>query len=390
MTTFVQAVPFEVAGAKATVKQAVPAGGVVHRRTPNSLRIPGPQVSSGAGQVLLSSGLLVAAATARPGRRRKLVRQAEAATATSTQTLSETQTKFWEMLQLDLEDVVYPEFGEDNLGRVKQFIKHCTYEEPVPKLPDMQEADPEYFPGLTSSPWWDTAECGEWIEKVKEGLPYVQGELADLLEDNEESMVSDSVKNDVMGGGWSGFRLQRLGDWISKNCDLFPQTVQLLKDAKAPLAMRGVIIARQGPNTGVNSHSDGRNFFLTAHFGLCVPDGCDVTVGGETRSWEEDGAIVFDTSYMHSTRNTSEEDRFVLIVDFWHPDLTYEEREALEYIYDFRTKWEQGKIQYVKQMPKDFWKAFEMLAPWGDAYTEEAGGKSSPTAADNSIGGISF
>jgi len=262
MTTFVQAVPFEVAGAKATVKQAVPAGGVVHRRTPNSLRITGPQVSSGAGQVLLSSGLLVAAATARPGRRRKLVRQAEAATATSTQTLSETQTKFWEMLQLDLEDVVYPEFGEDNLGRVKQFIKHCTYEEPVPKLPDMQEADPEYFPGLTSSPWWDTAECGEWIEKVKEGLPYVQGELADLLEDNEESMVSDSVKNDVMGGGWSGFRLQRLGDWISKNCDLFPQTVQLLKDAKAPLAMRGVIIARQGPNTGVNSHSDGRNFFL--------------------------------------------------------------------------------------------------------------------------------
>ena len=37
----------------------------------------------------------------------------------------------------------------------------------------------------------------------------MQGELADLLEDNEEYLISDSVKNDVMGGGWSGFRLRR-------------------------------------------------------------------------------------------------------------------------------------------------------------------------------------
>jgi len=384
MAAFVQAVtPFEVAGAKATSTQAVPTG-IAYRRTPGSFRIPGPQVSTGAGRVLLSSGLLVAAVASRPGRRRKLARQAEAATAIATKTLSETQRQFWEMLQLDMEDVVYPELGEENLSRVIDFMRYCKYEQPVPKLPDLQEIDPEYFPGLTSRPWWDIEECGEWIEKVKEGLPYVQGELADLLEDDEALMVSDSVKNDVMGGGWSGFRLQRLGDWISKNCELFPQTVQLLKDAKAPLAMRGVIVARQGPGSGVMPHSDGRNFFLTAHFGLCIPEKCSVTVGGETRSWEEDGAIVLDTSYMHSTRNDSEEDRFVLIVDFWHPDLTEPEREALEYIYDFRTKWEQGKIKYNKQMPTDFWKAFEMLSPWGDAYTEETGLKASPTAAENS------
>ena len=30
---------------------------------------------------------------------------------------------------------------------------------------------------------------------------------------SEAKLISDSVQNNVMGGGWSGFRLQRLGDW---------------------------------------------------------------------------------------------------------------------------------------------------------------------------------
>ncbi|CAE6922795.1 ASPHD1, partial [Symbiodinium sp. CCMP2456] len=70
-----------------------------------------------------------------------------------------------------------------------------------------------------------------------------------------------------------------------------------------------------------------RNFFLTAHFGLSVPPDCSITVGGDERPWKEDDCIVLDTSFLHSTKNESDEDRFVLVVDFWHPDLTVPERE---------------------------------------------------------------
>lgn len=67
----------------------------------------------------------------------------------------------------------------------------------------------------------------------------------------------------------------------------------------------------------------------------------------------------------------------MLVIDFWHPDLTIPEREALEWIYDFRNKsgfevrlltselrFEQGKIKYVgasepfwwsKRFPKRAW-----------------------------------
>lgn len=274
------------------------------------------------------------------------------------------------MLYDDLEDVVVPEFGLESLTRVYEFMKYCKYEQPIPALPEYQEIDPEFFPGLTSKPWWTKQECGEWVDKVVAGLPYVQGELADLLEDDEGALVADSVQNQVMGGGWSGFRLQRQGDWIQKNCSRFPQTVQLLQEAEAPLAMRGVIIARQTPGSGVAPHSDGRNMFLTAHFGLSVPEDCHITVGGVKREWEEDGAIIFDTSFQHATQNNSDEDRFVLIVDFWHPDLTGAEIEALEYLYDFRTKFEQGKIKYKPKMPDNVWDTLQLYSAWGGAYTE--------------------
>ncbi|CAE8712825.1 unnamed protein product, partial [Polarella glacialis] len=145
------------------------------------------------------------------------------------------------------------------------------------------------------------------------------------------------------------------------------------------------------PHTGVAPHSDGRNFFLTAHFGLSVPEECDITVGGVTRPWKEDDCVILDTSFQHSTRNDSDEDRFVLIVDFWHPDLSVPEREALEYIYDFRKKFEQGKIKFLPKMPSNFWETLQLYSGPGGGYTEEKvpntrGGD----LPQNSLGGFNF
>lgn len=86
----------------------------------------------------------------------------------------------------------------------------------------------------------------------------MQGELADLLEDNEEYLISDSVRSSWLrlrrapfsgeerrhgrwmvrfspaaAARWSGqwtCKL-RLGAWLNRNCELFPKTVQLLKQS---------------------------------------------------------------------------------------------------------------------------------------------------------------
>ena len=149
-----------------------------------------------------------------------------------------------------------------------------------------------------------------------------------------------------MGEGWSAFRLQRLGNWNVANCAVFPQTYELLRSLDIPLAVRGVCFARQCPNSGVSSHSDGRNFILTSHLGLQIPEGCWMKVGDEKRSWTEGKLTTIDTSFTHSTGNPSEEDRHVLIIDFWHPELTEAERAGLTYIYDLRNKFESGEIPF--------------------------------------------
>ena len=44
------------------------------------------------------------------------------------------------------------------------------------------------------------------------------------------------------------------------------------------------------------------------------------------------------------TDNTSAEDRYVVIIDFWHPELTEDERTALDFVYDTRNKFETGEL----------------------------------------------
>jgi len=99
----------------------------------------------------------------------------------------------------------------------------------------------------------------------------------------------------VMGAGWTALRMQRLGLWNDDVCARFPRTLSLLASLSIPFAVRGVMFARQAPGTGVQPHSDGRNFILTLHLGLQVPkeEGlCWMRVAEERRGWEEGKAVV--------------------------------------------------------------------------------------------------
>ena len=155
-----------------------------------------------------------------------------------------------------------------------------------------------------------------------------------------------------MGSGWSAFRLQRLGVWNTENCAKFPQTYALLKELNIPLAVRGVCFARQTPGSGVQPHTDGRNFILTSHLGLKIPNDCWIKVGDEQQTWTEGKLTTLDTSFEHSTDNPSNEDRHVLIIDFWHPELSEAERAGLEFIYNLRNEFESGRVPYREPRPR--------------------------------------
>ena len=49
----------------------------------------------------------------------------------------------------------------------------------------------------------------------------------------------------TMGEGWTAFRLQRLGQWNEANTLTFPKTTEIIRGLNIPLAVRGVMFAKQ-------------------------------------------------------------------------------------------------------------------------------------------------
>lgn len=269
--------------------------------------------------------------------------------------LSERQMQFWEDVDDGLEHISrYHETSSTGLSmdRIKTFAKTARGEISIPQ-PSVVGHQPseEYVHGLTAKPFWDARGDSDqfpWAEKLEDQSHIIIEELeAKLARDQAGNSLfagDSSLQNQVMGSGWSAYRLQRLGVWNAENCKEFPRTYNLLQSLEIPLAVRGVCFAKQGPQSGVQPHSDGRNFILTSHLGLKIPEGCWFEVANEKKTWIEGKLTTVDTSFEHSTGNPSNEDRYVLIVDFWHPELNDAERSALELVYDLRNKFESGMI----------------------------------------------
>jgi len=280
--------------------------------------------------------------------------------------LTQRQLQFWEDVEEGLVGIesFYAKQGY-SMDRIKTFCKRARGDLPLPEPASAgHQPSEEHIDGLTASAFWDAAADVSnfpWAAELEANAGVIieefQQKLLQTSNDDSSLFSGDSAwQSNVMGTGWSAFRLQRLGVWNVKNCASFPKTYDLLRDLNIPLAVRGVCFARQTPGSGVAPHSDGRNFILTSHLGLKVPEGCWIKVGEEERSWEEGKLTTLDTSFEHSTGNPTDSDRHVLIIDFWHPDLTTAERAGLEFIYDLRNKFESGEIPFrqPKAKPQEY------------------------------------
>ncbi|CAM9149939.1 unnamed protein product [Choristocarpus tenellus] len=238
-------------------------------------------------------------------------------------------------------------FENEDVSRVEDFVRYCRGELQPEVLETLHQPCEEYVKGMRAKPWWNAEEF-PWVKKLEAESHIILDEFNAFMDNPLSSFARDSAYSEIMGAGWSGVRLQRLGKWIPENCSKFPKSVQLLRNLDIPIAVRGVMFARQVPGTGVSPHSDGRNFILTAHLGVRIPKDCWMRVGEEKRTWEEGKCLILDTSFEHETGNMSNQDRIVMIIDYWHPDLTRAEQDALAFVYDLRNCFESGEIPLDK------------------------------------------
>lgn len=142
---------------------------------------------------------------------------------------------------------------------------------------------------------------------------------------DNETMVREYAQQ------WRGLSWVKYGMWAEGYED-FPKACNVI-ESLVGVRMYECLIAKLPPGAGVAPHSDNNNYILTVHIGLELEeDGCTITVGDQTREWGVGEALAFDHTYIHSVYNDSDRDRYVMIIRFWHPDCTDEERYGLIFL----------------------------------------------------------
>ena len=222
-----------------------------------------------------------------------------------------------------------------------------------------QEVLTQYvFPGLQApavdrTPFPDLPDLEAALQKV---APTAQEELSALLQarplisDDAPAAADDGEDGEVWNRcAWYGWQFMSLRDakaWM-------PRTIRAL-EASVPLAHRFIGVARQRADCKGTLHSDRRNFLLSTLTGLDVPEEqCAVVVPGAGERTLRDGEVVIlDNTFKHYVYNQHPtRDRFVLMVEVWHPALTPEERNALSTTFAVKDRF---TLTQLRQCPWGF------------------------------------
>lgn len=235
-------------------------------------------------------------------------------------------------------------YGEISAHRVLQSLSFAAAGQEYTRFhPDkgLQKAS-SYITGLSAEPFHDvTSPQFTWMMRLEEEYSIIRDELNSALLNPRLTTLGNHIwapaareEAIAYGPDWKTLVLQDRCVWEDTNCKLFPKTVELLRKYSVPSVE--VFFARQEPDTGIKPHTDNTNFILTSHLGLDVPEGeCWMKVGEFKREWMNGRGMIADTSFIHSTANESRtRTRYVLIIRFWHPDLTPEECCALQFLFD--------------------------------------------------------
>jgi len=189
---------------------------------------------------------------------------------------------------------------------------------------------PGYVEGLSPNMPFHDAQALPWCHQLKQHWTDIQDELRAHLDDSGvwvPGAYADSNKS--YAPDWKIAGVLTADKWQAPK--RWRRTQSIIKQLPDVWPFE-VFFARMPPHSTIAAHSDNLNYIITSHLALELEaGGSSIQVGNEERDWEEGEMLVFDTSYIHKCWNDSDKNRYVLVLRFWHPDLTLEERRAIHF-----------------------------------------------------------
>jgi beta-hydroxylase len=118
--------------------------------------------------------------------------------------------------------------------------------------------------------------------------------------------------------GWKRFYLKWYDAPLSSAQALCPKTVELLQSIPS---VNGAMFAMLPAGGDLGRHRDPFAGSLRYHLGLVTPnsDLCRIVVDGQSYSWRDGEAVMFDETFIHWAENRTEVDRLILFCDVERP-----------------------------------------------------------------------
>jgi aspartate beta-hydroxylase len=184
------------------------------------------------------------------------------------------------------------------------------------------------YPDLDNSRWFDPDRfpiCSE----LENNLATINAEIETLP--GGAYYPDSETESTPRSGDWTILPIYVMGHKDSTNAQLLPTATAIAENFGAMTTLTGaVFVSRLHPGTSVAAHRGPTNTRLRCHLGIRIPAGdTGIEVDGETRRWQQGRCLVFNDHPVHKVWNRTDEDRVVLIVDIWHPDLTATEKILL-------------------------------------------------------------
>ena len=221
--------------------------------------------------------------------------------------------------------------GLERVLRAVENREHCEHRHPK------QKPNVVYVPGLKAVPWWDYEPFQDDVNTLKGNTNVIFSEYLQIYEDLLDGNVSGWARNTTSSGQWNVFYFYNQGQRNVQNCIRCPKTSAVLD--KLHNLMRyslflNVSYSVLHAGTKIDAHYGPTNTRIRCHLGLDVPNGCTFTVCDVKRFWQKGKCLIFDDSFLHSAENSNKDaNRVVLLLDFWHPQLTNLERRALSHTF---------------------------------------------------------
>ncbi|MEK6271336.1 MAG: aspartyl/asparaginyl beta-hydroxylase domain-containing protein [Actinomycetota bacterium] len=194
----------------------------------------------------------------------------------------------------------------------------------APEYVEPLQKPTNYFPGLRAQPVYDASEFA-WVPRLVNDFETIRQELLDF----STRLTLDAHPQGLTDRGrWSVLYFFAGGHRVEATARACRQTSEIVDSIPGAAEAGQTYLSVLGGGTHIKRHHGPINTRLRCHLGIVVPDDARIRIGEEKYEWREGQCLIFDDSFEHEVWNDSGE-RVVLIIDFWHPDLTSAERWAI-------------------------------------------------------------